>query len=343
MFPLHLQICPPPRDSAPRSVRDARQLVSLQHEERTNQTHDYTRRGGVENTFIVAPDHAPAWAHDWGRLWNAAENSENRRNSQVAREWELALPASVSGKERENIARQFSAHLVKRYGVAVAVALHEPSKQGDGRNYHAHILMTTRRMGAEGLTEKTRELVNNTTGAKEIAHLREYAAFLINGSLAGSGSSERVDHRSHKERGIEQLPTQHLGVEASAMERKKKCSRLGDLNRDIGESNQRIKGLLQEKTALDLEIAKAQKPKTARELHYSQAEKFKTALQNPKFKKLALRICEQEGQKFIQERIREYERATPPINPLDPTPPSSYRGKLQRERENQGNDRGMDR
>ena len=211
------------------------------HDQRTDLTHDYTRRSGVENTFIVAPDHAPSWAHDWGKLWNHAEASENRSNSQVAREWEIALPAAVSAEKRHGIARQFSAHLVERYGVAVAVALHEPSSHGDGRNYHAHILMTTRRMGAEGLGEKTRELVNKTTGAKEIAHLREYLAELINRSLADSGSSsERVDHRSHKERGIEQLPTQHLGVEASAMERKKKRSRLGDLNREITEGNQRI-------------------------------------------------------------------------------------------------------
>jgi len=311
------------------------------HDELTQQTHDYTRREGVENTFIVAPAHAPEWAQDWGKLWNHAEACENRSNSQVAREWEIALPASVSMRERENIARQFSAHLVERYGVAVAVALHKPSKQGDQRNYHAHILMTTRRMGEQGLGEKTRELVNRTTGAKEIAHLREYAAALINESLAGSGSNERVDYRSHKERGIEQLPTQHLGVEASAMERKKKRSRIGDFNRDVGGRNQRITTLRKELAALDVEIAGEEKtasPQTVREQHYQQAREQQKVIRRPEIAQAVGRICANAGYEALRKRLLSPPIEPPPPKPLDPTPGGSYREKLKQERETQGND-----
>lgn len=227
------------------------------HDEQTDLTHDYTRKKGIEASFIIAPAHSPDWAKDTGKLWNAAEAAEKRINSQTAREIELALPAGVSPEERAGIARDLAAHLVERYGVAVGVALHEPSRQGDERNHHAHILMTTRRMGAEGLTEKTRELDDRKTGGGEVLHIREYAAELINSVLADAGSDERVDHRSFKDRGIEQLPSKHLGVEAAAMERRGRHSDRGDLNREIEQTNQTLEALTKERGELDKQIAEA--------------------------------------------------------------------------------------
>jgi hypothetical protein len=231
------------------------------HDEQTQLTHDYTRRHGVEAAFIVAPAYAPEWAKDTGKLWNAAEQAEKRKNSQTAREIELALPAAVSAEQRAGIARDLAAHLVERYGVAVGVALHQPSRHGDDRNHHAHILMTTRRMGTEGLTEKTRELDDRKTGGGEVLHIREYAAELINAALADAGSGERVDHRSFKDRGIERLPSKHLGVEAAAMERRGRHSDRGDLNREVEQINQALKILTQERGEVDRLIAEAsQKP-----------------------------------------------------------------------------------
>jgi len=230
------------------------------HDEQTQLTHDYTRRHGVEAAFIVAPAGAPEWANDTGKLWNAAEAAENRKNSRVAREVELALPSGVSAKEREAIARELALHLVERYGVAVGVALHKPSPHGDDRNHHAHILFTTRRMNAEGLGEKTRELDDKKTGAGEISHIREYACELINAALERAGSDERIDHRSFKERGIDQLPTEHLSREALAMERAGKESDAGDRNRATEQANDRIEALQAEREELDKQIAQAQQP-----------------------------------------------------------------------------------
>ncbi|WP_085216913.1 MobA/MobL family protein [Methylomagnum ishizawai] len=75
----------------------------------------------------------------------------------------------MDGAEREAIARQLAEHLAERYGVAVAVALHQPSEQGDERNHHAHILMTTRRMEADGLGAKTRELDDKRPAGRKSA------------------------------------------------------------------------------------------------------------------------------------------------------------------------------
>jgi len=205
-------------------------------------------------SFTLTPAHAPDWAHNPERLWNAAEASENRRNSQLARECELALPASLTDGQREALVRMFAMDLVERYGVALTAAIHAPSRHGDQKNYHAHILMTTRRMTEEGLGEKTRVLDAKATGPKEIAWMREHACDLINGQLFLAGIDEQVDHRSFKARGIDREPTTHLGPTAADIERRGGESDRGNANRDTEERNRELDALVKEYAALDAEI-----------------------------------------------------------------------------------------
>ena len=227
------------------------------HDERTQTTHDYTRKTGVEASFTIAPAHAPEWASDPAHLWNASEAAENRVNSRTAREVELALPSEVGRHGREEIARGIAEDLVNRYGVAVMVALHEPSKHGDDRNYHAHILFTTRRMEADGLGKKTRELDDQTQGKAEVLHIREYAADLINAGLKKVGNDNFIDHRSFKDRGIEQTPTKHLSLQALAMEKRGEGSDQGDRHRETKQANQRKTALARESEELDRQIEQA--------------------------------------------------------------------------------------
>lgn len=126
----------------------------------------------------------------------------------TAREWEIALPAELDGAARLALAEGFAAELVKRYGVAADIALHAPHREGDQRNFHAHILTTTRRMGPEGLGEKTRVLDSPKTSGAEIAEMRALWALMQNRALEAAGSGERVDHRS--------LEAQRLGREMQA-------------------------------------------------------------------------------------------------------------------------------
>jgi hypothetical protein len=228
------------------------------HDERYAVTHDYSRKRGVECTFIMAPADAPHWAHDAERLWNEAERAEKRVNSRVAREAEVALPAFLSPGERQSIVREFAKELVDRYGVAVSAAMHAPSRSGDQRNYHAHIMFTTRELTAEGLGKKTRILDDRKTGPQEIGKLREMAADIINQHLAAANSDIRVDHRSYKEQGIEKEPTTHLGPAASEMERRGEQSERGDINRQAAEANrhaEQIQALVAQRVAIDLSIA----------------------------------------------------------------------------------------
>src|SRR5580692_7870381 len=219
--------------SAGRSVvaAAAYRLGQRLHDERYDITHDYTRRSGVESAFTALPIDSPEWARSPERLWNAAEQAEKRVNSTLAREIELALPAFLSPEDRRGITESFARELVDRYKVAVSVAIHQPGK-GDDRNYHAHILFTTREMTPDGLGKKTRVLDDRKTGPQEVLKLRELAADIINAALKEANADIRVDHRSFQERGIEREPTTHLGPAASEMERRGEPSSRGDINRE---------------------------------------------------------------------------------------------------------------
>lgn len=198
---------------------------------RTGEVFDYTRRRGVEHAAIFVPEGAPEWAHDRQALWNAAEAADNRKNSKVAREVILALPHELSPEERRELAGEFSRWLVERHGVAVDLAIHAPHRHGDQRNYHAHLLVSTRRLEAEGFTEKTRELDVKGTSSKHMLAWREEWEAEVNHSLERAGRPERVDGGSHAERGDDREPMLHMGREATGMERRGEVSRIGDENR----------------------------------------------------------------------------------------------------------------
>ena len=189
-------------------------------DERTGEIHDYTRKGGVESAALILPDNAPEWARDRAQLWNAAEQAEKRKNSTVAREFEIALPAELSPEQREKLAHDFARELVKRHGCAADVAIHAPGKEGDNRNHHAHTLLTTRRLEPDGFGEKTRELDDQKTGKVLVTEWRERFATLQNERLREAGHSVQVDHRSLEAQGIEREATRHLGPTATAIERR---------------------------------------------------------------------------------------------------------------------------
>lgn len=162
--------------------------------ERDGLAHDFRARSGVAATFIAAPDTAPAWALDRQSLWCKAELHEKRSNAVTAREWEAALPSELTTQQREALARQFAAALVERFGVVADCAIHAPSAEGDDRNHHLHLLMTTRTVEADGFGAKTRSLDDKKTGAVEA--VRELWEELANAALEAAGSDARIDRRS---------------------------------------------------------------------------------------------------------------------------------------------------
>ena len=189
-------------------------------DERTGQLHDYTRKQGVVSVTIITPNLAPKWSQDRSQIWNAAELAETRKNATVAREFEIALPSELNATQRQQLAHEFAQELVTQHGCIADVAIHQPGKEGDQRNHHAHILLSTRRLGPDGFTEKTRELDDYNSGPKWVKKWRERYAQLQNQYLQQAGSEQRVDHRSDKDQGLDSIPTCHLGPSATAYERR---------------------------------------------------------------------------------------------------------------------------
>ena len=191
-------------------------------DERTGQDHNYSRKGGVKSATLILPDIAniPEWALDRSEIWNAAEQSETRKNSTVAREFEIALPAELSTSERQRLALDFAREIVAKHGCFADVSIHAPGGKGDNLNHHAHILISTRRFTQSGFSEKTRELDDQKMGKKNVLLWRERFSVLQNERLQENGFSAQVDHRSLKAQGIDREPTQPLGPSAVGFERR---------------------------------------------------------------------------------------------------------------------------
>jgi len=189
-------------------------------DERTGEIHDYTRKGGVESSDIVLPDGAPEWATDRAALWNAAELAEKRKDACVAREFEVALPSELSPAERRRLALDFAKDMANREGCAVDVAIHAPGREGDNRNYHAHILRTTRKVEADGLGAKLDTEKAGRKRSEDLEAVRAKWADLTNERLRENGIAARVDHRSLEAQGIDREATWHLGPAASGYERR---------------------------------------------------------------------------------------------------------------------------
>ena len=142
--------------------------------------YDYTHRRGVADRFLLLPGRAPNWTR--AELWQEAEEAEKRKNSVVAREVLIALPHELPVFARRKAVETLCRFLVGRYGIAADAAIHTPKRGHDARNHHAHILMTTRRISAQGLGEKTKELDDNRiTGPLEILAIRDEWAKILKG------------------------------------------------------------------------------------------------------------------------------------------------------------------
>lgn len=240
----HLSTRPISRSSGRTAVASIayRAGIAIQ-DERTGKSHDYTKRSGVVATQLHTPNNLKIERNE---LWNLAEKTETRKNSRTAREIVVNLPHELSEPSRERLVNDFAKDLADKYGVAVDVAIHTPDKEGDNRNHHAHLMLTTRKLerlesGRVALTSKSQLEMSNTqlkerglrSAKEELKAIREQWANIANERLEEAGIDARIDHRSHKDRGLAQLPTVKVGWEATALERKGIRTAKGEQNRAI--------------------------------------------------------------------------------------------------------------
>ena len=220
-------------------------------------THDYTKKGGVVHSEILLPAHAPPAFSDRSTLWNSVELSEKSNNAQLAREVEIALPVELSREEQTRLVREYCSSQFVSKGMIADFNLHDTG----GGNPHAHILLTMRPLDEKGawLPKSKKEYVLDENGEKirlpsgryktrkvdlvdwndrENAEVwRRAWANLANEFLAQNNRPERIDHRSYERQGVEKIPTVHVGVSATQMEKKGIVTERGELNRNIMAAN----------------------------------------------------------------------------------------------------------
>ncbi len=203
------------------------------HDERTGKTHDHSARQDVLHKEIVLPSHISNdeanWARDRATLWNTAERAETRRNARVAREYLVALPAELDPGQQVSLTKTFARELSDRYGFAMDVAIHAPREYlgSDPRNFHAHLLATTREAEPQGLGGKTqidwqyakRAAAGLGPSINEIFQVRQRWAEVANEALQQAHLNVRIDHRTLRAQGIDREPYPYIPKAAFEMER----------------------------------------------------------------------------------------------------------------------------
>ena len=276
-------------------------------------THDYTRKGGVVHSEILLPPHAPPAFSDRKTLWNSVELYEKSNNAQLAREVEIALPVELSREEQTRLVREYCSSQFVSKGMIADFNLHDTG----GGNPHAHILLTMRPLDEKGawLPKSKKEYVLDENGERirlpsgryktrkvdlvdwnnrENAEVwRRAWADLANEYLEKNNRPERIDHRSHAERGMDELPTVHMGVAASQMEKKGIVTERGELNRSIKAANRILREIRRLVHGLKDWIAELKERKTALLEALTEA---RAQASEPTIPQLLARYMEQRGE-----------------------------------------------
>jgi hypothetical protein len=277
-------------------------------DKRYGKTHDYSKKHGVISADIILPTALAAANAEISRsdLWNKAESAEKRKDARVAREWLVNLPYELNEKDRKKIAHQFAQTLADRYGTIADCAIHQPTQKevdrgADPRNFHAHILFTTRTAEIDDnfeviltdkatieLSDKKRRELGMERVSHEVKEVRQIWEQIANEKLA-EHDHKLIDSRSYAAQGIDIEPQLKMGSVATKLERDKyeqelkkaeqakekgevyeidktPATQLGTINEIINERNELVWGV---------ELAKNQKVNDAADASILKGHKIK--------------------------------------------------------------------
>lgn len=179
------------------------------YDERQERVMNYSKKEDVLHKEIFLPERAPKWMLDREKLWNYVEKIEKRKDAQLAREIQFALPRELSKEQNIELAKEFVREEFVAKGMVADLCVHG-GKGGNGEEQpHAHVMLSLREV-----TEKGFGLKERSWNAKENLMLwRESWAEHANKYLAMNGIDKRIDHRSLEVQGIELEPQKKLGPE----------------------------------------------------------------------------------------------------------------------------------
>jgi len=182
--------------------------ASRLHDERLNRHHDFTNKSGVVHSEVILPEGAPDGLRDRETLWNEVEAFEKRKDAQLAREVEFAIPRELTREQGVALAREFVAKEFVARGMVADLNIHwDIGADGQARP-HAHVMLATREIGPDGFGAKVREW--NATAL--LQQWRERWAEHVNDRLKSLGIDARIDHRSYDTQGIDLEPQHKIGA-----------------------------------------------------------------------------------------------------------------------------------
>nr|WIE89581.1 Ti-type conjugative transfer relaxase TraA [Mesorhizobium sp. WSM4875] len=188
--------------------------ASRLRDERIDRTHDFSAKRGVVHSEVMLPDNArEAWS-DRERLWNDVEAFEMRKDAQLAREVEFALPRELSQAQGIELARDFVQAEFVSQGMVADLNVHWDRAEDGSLKPHAHVMLTMRSVDENSFGPKVRDW--NST--EMVERWRERWAELANERLAELDIDARIDHRSLEAQGIALEPQTQIGAPAKRIE-----------------------------------------------------------------------------------------------------------------------------
>lgn len=252
--------------------------ASRLRDERLDRSHDFTNKPGVVHSEVMLPDGAPEDLADRERLWNAVEAAEIRKDAQLAREVEFAIPRELDQAQGIELARSFVQREFVDQGMIADLNVHWDVGADGLAKPHAHVMLTMREVGEDGFGQKVRDW-NRT---EQLEHWREAWAEHVNEKLAELDLDVRVDHRSLEAQGIDLEPQNKIGAAGERrLERDEESERADERHAIARRNGERI--IADPNVALDA-ITRQQATFTNRDLavfihrHTDDAEQFKEAM-----------------------------------------------------------------
>jgi Ti-type conjugative transfer relaxase TraA len=187
--------------------------ASRLHDQQLDRHHDFSNKAGVVHSEVLLPDHAPEHFGTREQLWNAVEAAEVRKDAQLAREVEFALPRELDQVEGIRLARDFVEREFVARGMIADLNVHWDIGADGEAKPHAHVMLTMREVDEEGFGPKVRDW-NRT---ELLTRWREAWAEHVNDRLAELDIDARIDHRSLDAQGIDLEPQNKVGPAASRM------------------------------------------------------------------------------------------------------------------------------
>ncbi|WP_316173424.1 Ti-type conjugative transfer relaxase TraA [Bradyrhizobium sp. SZCCHNRI1073] len=183
-------------------------------DERLGRDQDFSAKRGVVHSEVMLPENVPeAWS-DRERLWNDVEAHEIRKDAQLAREVEFALPREMSEAQGIELARDFVRSEFVGLGMIADLNVHWDRAEDGLPKPHAHVMVTMRSVDESGFGNKVRDW-NRT---EMVERWRRRWAELVNERLAELDIDARIDHRSLEAQGIALEPQSQIGAPAKRIE-----------------------------------------------------------------------------------------------------------------------------